>query len=370
MKRRRLTTRILKKSWNNLYALNPNLAEYLKNVSGGGNSVLTEDLTATITVGGVDATTEYLAGTPLEQIIREILTDQAIATVAVWQQKSSGSVINSSTVRSAGAEITVDSLNYTFNDLSATLVPNSTTLSEVTSNTTFVTGQPNADGEAVNVDLATSAYGQTFTFGGEASTLPFPYTTGYRLLTAFKVSANVQGGGAPVTKTTTHEHVLPAFLMNFTALAPGGVKASFLSFDGNAPNQASFQTNLETLALLPVSWNHSVVKYITGSTNLSNIEWKQNPSYALHPDAASSYAWEHVFFMPAGRDLNLGAQAYTNGAINENFFDWTAQYNINLNFLGIDANAPDAWTVPYKVFVVQNVNAISATTEPINLQNS
>lgn len=407
MKRRRTRRSFLSSNFGKLHALNPELADFLSNLSSGGaDAVLTNDFTVTEAVGGVEVDTQYAAGTPLEQIIIEMLTGVTSGSIqAFFVNDQNTDTIATGVPYMAGDEpIEIASVSYIINDPSLQFVADSG-IATIQTNATNTTVTPIGTGLGVdngqiysNIAFDNST---TYTVGTNTGGYEdFPWATNHFLNTTLKISANKNIDGTESTYETgnkTIQHVLPCFLLpvhlildadtltDVTLLGTQHLEDALSQgleyLVANLTEAGTSITGYDAFHTATAGSNLIIKKFLHGNDNAdvwNNEEWFMPvvapPTYGedLGPQIGATLydMWKFLLFVPRTRwevQNNIPIVAYQNGA--DSTADLWANSNntgspvdVNLNNLGIITNAPDQWTAPYQMYEIAEPNGLDGAT--------
>jgi hypothetical protein len=391
MKRRRTRRSFLSSNLGKLHALNPALADFLSNLSSGGaDAVLTNDFTASRTVGGVENETFYAAGTSLEQILIELLTGEVAGQITNFFISDPSAVIpvGDSNVRMAGDEpIEIASISYTINDPNSQFTADSGT---ATLTTNGVNGALTV-GTGLGVDHGVGTYSNiafdnstTYTVGTNTGGYEdFPWTTNHFLNTTVAITAEKSDATNTTPQSRTVQHVLPCFLLpvhlmvdsvnyidsatnetHITDMVPiiGSLEALNNYFQSLDPNYAPFTS--ATTNLLIEKLPHS-----TGATPWNSKEWSVpavTPPVLAPNFAGPGFidAWKYLLFVPRSRYEVTNAIPITviqeNSELTSSIVNTTGiPVDVNLTEFGIITDTPNLWNIPYQMYEFVNANALS-----------
>lgn len=372
MKRRRTRVKIVDKNFRKLYGVNPQLADFLRNLSSGGagGGSLTTDLEVTNEVGV--ATGVYLEGTPLEDIIRDILSGEVAAGFTVLtNENESGVSIGTGPFMPTTDEKTIAQLDYRVSDPSGLLEPNSTsvTFGSGASVNTLLSGQPNEDGVAYD-DVA---YPASYTVGSDASDYPYNYTGPASQKFNLRVEAQQIGGGTPANKTVSMEFVTPIFCIPIKAL-PGFNNPPIVT-DPQEPwgtgnwisIEATFETTWNSLASFRNQGDENLVFNVSGTSDFSTVDFQFSPGSNIPEETPFQIqGFFFVFGVPVSHAASQGTLKVTQAGQQLTSVSPVITVNYNLRADGIIPNAPDLYQTPYKLFYLTNVNSMQGA-EPIQI---
>lgn len=378
---------------------NPKLAEFLAKLGEGGG-VLSSDIVATIEVGGVtNVPVTFVAGTPLEDILRTILEGvppPATASISnILLQLVNGDTISvgQTNPKMPGDEVSVENISYTVYDPDTTIG----TISYEPSNQT-----------AEDVPTVTSTLHDVtdYTFGGTTSDEPYTFADNQgganisNLQRTFRLKAfDVENNPMSIQGASVLHFAPPAFMLNIAegaagdfgfdkwvnikdVLAAGDI--TITGTDGLVVPQ--FKLYLTTSIYYPLVRHHHTGNYDYPNTD---VEWLQDaPSTAQLgsgdqgvevPFFSEATPYVHVFFIPAGGALNVSGASFS--VINNGTQQVTGFVDHGIHTLDIGSSnvitslefstSTSQCLIQYRIFSAPNPNSIGngAGSQPIRFMS-
>lgn len=395
MRRRNTRNTFKSKNGKKLYAVNPDIARFLENLSLSGSSVLQEDLTVSNGIGSAVLNTVYPAGTNIESIVRDILTfdaPQATTITNFTVEDSNGATLTDQDVYEVGTELTFNQIDYTVSDEDANLQANSGKLiiSFDGTSDTLLENLPVENNNSYNDITLTSPV----TIGGFSSDYPADQTLQQSHVTTFRLNATTNDQEV-ITRSHQIEHAYPAFMLILANVAdeinpvkPGGV---------NIPDDAAVATLFNT-------WNQQIIffdpvatslepslehpkKIVSEDDSFQNHEWQVTAGInddalpAINPAFASFNriaVWDYFFFFPLSHPEvskpNVQVTTASGFTYSSDFILTDESVNIDLNFLAAQIGtgyALSEQTYPYRLIELKDYNVLNNTegqdtpTQPI-----
>lgn len=370
----------------------PALAEFLKDLQGGGGGSLTADINATENVGGVDAPYLFEAGTPLEDILRQILEGVPTAGLTSFQLLDASQSLIGNTPKIAGDEYTIGGIRFMYTDPADTVdvivyAPGSEATEDVT--------PPAEQGVTQAVDVATdytaggnaSDFAYTFAQGGNAS---FAKLNAGFTLTMKDAEGNTVGQAANASLTWTP----PAFMLNI--LEGNGTSFAHWTLMSTVFQGGQFATNaaliLPALATYLQADYYPIIRHsANGSYRYADSDWSSGQAQPVtwsQPNTISdteqvglgdtgstttffdaNIPYRQVWFIPAGGQVQPSGALFTDitaggGSYSPNVVAATADIDISQAGLGLSTSGTSC-PITYRLFVSPQTNSVSPGGTPI-----